>query len=245
MWVRVKSLKRWTVYKDSNVLGQFTAQEIRSKLREGVVDPFDLVAEEGSSIQLELVEVDEIFSEGLGGASTRPNTTQMESGPHSTALDKIKIPTSAKNTDLSDIARKAVDSSREGRGDKPENQLRLDITSEVKPEDPIDQEPGQDSITSPKPDGKSENQPKKRRVKSKTYILIDQQKKELGPLSAEEIQSLYMRGILSDSVKVKSQNTGKKVSVRQFLAVYSGKRIKVLSEKAGGEEEVLFEQGPE
>lgn len=38
-----------------------TSAEIRQALRDGVVDPFDLVSREGSALKVELVEVDEIF----------------------------------------------------------------------------------------------------------------------------------------------------------------------------------------
>ena len=50
-----------------------TAQEIRHALRAGSVDPFDLVAQEGSQIKTELVEVDEIFQE-----DTRANVSESE-----------------------------------------------------------------------------------------------------------------------------------------------------------------------
>lgn len=39
-----------------------TAAEIRRALREGVVDPFDLVCREGSQLRVEILEVDEIFT---------------------------------------------------------------------------------------------------------------------------------------------------------------------------------------
>lgn len=53
--------ERWLIYKNDQTLGPFTSEEVRNALRDGSLDPFDLVAREGSSVQRELLEVDEIF----------------------------------------------------------------------------------------------------------------------------------------------------------------------------------------
>lgn len=207
-----------------------TAQEIRSKLRDGAVDPFDLVSEEGSNIQVELVEVDEIFSEGINTEEDVNNSTVMELGPHRTGIDKIKISEPEADAKESSSSDDRPSSSAPVKHSAPDSFESSESSS-------IGLSRGQGSYSyvksAPKADAgsRSSQQSKKTKVKPKNYILVDQSKKELGPLSAEEIQSLYRRGILSDSVKVKSQSTGKKVSVRQFLAAYSGKRIKALSEK--------------
>lgn len=61
--------KRWHVYQGGKSIGLMTAHEIRHALRAGSVDPFDLVALEGSQIKTELVEVDEIFQEDTSAKS--------------------------------------------------------------------------------------------------------------------------------------------------------------------------------
>ncbi len=54
---------RWYVHKDNQAHGPYTAAELRASLREGRFDPFDHVNREGSKVRLELVEVDEIFTD--------------------------------------------------------------------------------------------------------------------------------------------------------------------------------------
>ena len=51
----------WKVYRESEILGPMSAAELRQALREGVVDPFDLVGKVGSKLRLELIEADEVF----------------------------------------------------------------------------------------------------------------------------------------------------------------------------------------
>lgn len=54
--------KRWTVYRRGEALGTFTAPEIREQLRKGALSTGDFVSAEGSALQQELIEIDEIFS---------------------------------------------------------------------------------------------------------------------------------------------------------------------------------------
>jgi hypothetical protein len=54
---------RWFVVKDKDKQGPFSAEEIRSALRDGRVMPFDMVVMEGSLVKRILVEVDEIFDQ--------------------------------------------------------------------------------------------------------------------------------------------------------------------------------------
>ena len=52
---------RWLIFSAGGQLGPWSASRIRDELRGGRIDPFDLVAIEGSQIKRPLVEVDEIF----------------------------------------------------------------------------------------------------------------------------------------------------------------------------------------
>lgn len=54
--------KRWTVYRRGEALGTFTAAEIREQLRKGALSTGDFAAAEGSAVQQELIEIDEIFA---------------------------------------------------------------------------------------------------------------------------------------------------------------------------------------
>ena len=53
--------KRWTVYRRGEALGTFTAPEIREQLRKGALSTGDFASAEGSALQQELIEIDEIF----------------------------------------------------------------------------------------------------------------------------------------------------------------------------------------
>lgn len=53
---------QWYIHQKNERLGPMTSLEVREALREGTVDPLDLVSREGSSVRIELYEVDEIFS---------------------------------------------------------------------------------------------------------------------------------------------------------------------------------------
>lgn len=70
------------------------------------------------------------------------------------------------------------------------------------------------------------------RKKIKQFYLIDGSRRTLGPVSAEEVLSLYQRGIVDDAVKIQKSENSKKIPVRQFVSSYSGKRVKALAEKA-------------
>lgn len=61
----------WKVYRNNQIVGVMDAAEIRQSLRDGLIDPFDHVSRDGSSVRVQLIEVDEIFEPdgGNGGAS--------------------------------------------------------------------------------------------------------------------------------------------------------------------------------
>ncbi len=99
--------KRWTVYRRGEALGTFTAPEIREQLRKGALSTGDFVAAEGSAVQQELIEIDEIFASGAdrdeflsdsprksrwakraeelnlqNAPPTRPNANRLKPGPN-------------------------------------------------------------------------------------------------------------------------------------------------------------------
>lgn len=60
--------QRWNVHRGEQVLGPYTAAEIRESLRLGTMSPFDMVSRDGTTVQRLLVEVDAIFD-----GSTEPD----------------------------------------------------------------------------------------------------------------------------------------------------------------------------
>lgn len=85
-------MNRWQVFRRGSYLGIMTAAEIRRALREGAVDPFDLVCREGSQLRVEILEVDEIFTAQEAGASD--GFTQIGSVPMPAAAASGMPPTS-------------------------------------------------------------------------------------------------------------------------------------------------------
>lgn len=53
--------KKWTVYRRGEPIGTFSAREIREELRKGVLQTTDFAAADGSTVQLQIIEIDDIF----------------------------------------------------------------------------------------------------------------------------------------------------------------------------------------
>ncbi|SMF47139.1 hypothetical protein [Pseudobacteriovorax antillogorgiicola] len=232
-------MKRWRVYKDGKDLGLKTAKDIRKALREGTIDPFDLVSAEGSNIKSELVEVDEIFREDTGVDHAPGGATSTQMGEPSQSQSK-----SQPQIDISEASppepeggqapkqqpKPATESRQKEEVKEPKPVSQKEVPKTEAPQTEVPREISKSPSDSSKKKRSSTLAPDKK--KSKQFYLIDDKKRVLGPVSAEEIQSLYRRGILSNSVKVQKSEQGKKVPVRQFIASYSGKRMKALADKA-------------
>ncbi|MCX6128937.1 MAG: hypothetical protein NTX25_07720, partial [Proteobacteria bacterium] len=64
---------------------------------------------------------------------------------------------------------------------------------------------------------------------TKRYYLISKEK-VIGPLNALEIQSLFNRNMLNKNVRVQKIGNEKTIPITQFIASYSGDRLKELAE---------------
>jgi type IV secretory pathway VirB10-like protein len=192
--------KRWNVYHGNDYLGLKTAKEIREALRQGTLDPFDKVSREGSNIREDLIEVDEIF---------------REAPPEPAALENIADTPATEGTVVADrsalIAAAASVGKSAGTGSKN------------KPK-PVD-----DSQDSENSEDFHQRNDTGTRNSAKRYYLIDREK-VLGPLSALEIQSLFNRNMLNKKVRVQKIGNEKTIPITQFIASYSGDRLKELAE---------------
>ena len=65
----------------------------------------------------------------------------------------------------------------------------------------------------------------------KNFLLERKDGKKMGPLSATEIQSLFYRGVLPNSVKVLKSGSDRKIKIRQFVAAYADSRLKSIANK--------------
>lgn len=193
--------ERWYVYKENGqTLGPLEPEEIRSALRDGSVDPFDLVAREGSSVRRELVDVDEIFASLDHGSPEVPPGeafASLEPGELGSEPREVREPTrvgdSAAQGDAGGAASGAHEAPapRKGRGEK-------------------------DS----KDKGRKKRRGRRRRDPSRFY-LMDKSGRVLGPVSASDINARFLKGALSRSVHVLKEGSEKKIPVQRFCEIYS------------------------
>ncbi|MBM4252387.1 MAG: hypothetical protein FJ146_10490 [Deltaproteobacteria bacterium] len=192
---------KWHIYKGNKELGVMTAEEIRAGLRDGSLDPFDTVARDGSSLRREIFEVDEIFS-----------VTAAVYDEMSTTAIKRQVPGNnefhEKDADLSGtgLGRSHPSNDRHAIG---EGQLHLATSA-------------QSTVRAKNAGDLGKKRGEARRPRNpKQYYLSDRDQKSMGPLSIDEIRSLFYRGVLPKDVRVMREGSTAQVSVGKFLAVYT------------------------
>ena len=231
--------QRWQVYQDNKLLGTMSASEIRRALREGELDPFDLVSKEGSSEKVELVEVDEIFQEESsqiskaheGFQSTPLPSAQWQTQtpqPPTKSNEQTQIasePTpEAPQNDTPAFSKREAEEATSSKLSLPEIDVKANIKRPSKKKDP-------QSKATQMPQRIQQGSYSLKR-KDKKFLLIDDKNRNLGPLTALEVQSLYHKGLLPKNVRVQRIGTDKKVAIRQFISAYSGKRMKALADQS-------------
>lgn len=168
-----------------------TAAEIRRALREGIVDPFDLVCREGSQLRVEILEVDEIFTaredEGAGDGFT-----QVSPMPMAAAANAM-----------------------------PPTSYVHHIHHQHFSPAPMPQPQSHPRSNHPRSHQPRAYEPLARRKSQKKFYLIDRNGRMLGPLAAGEIQSLATRGIVGRGVFVQKIGEMRRVSLGSFLSNYA------------------------
>lgn len=222
--------QKWQVFQGNRALGIMDAQQIRRALRSGELDPFDLVAKEGSQEKTELIEVDEIFQEELADDATHVPTESFQQAPLPSAQWQTPSPPSSEKTQI-------VNSTEPTQSKEPSfsKQEAEEATSNnlIIPDEP------KQAARPTKPKRQSTQMPQRLnqasyslKRKDKKFILIDEKNRNLGPLTALEVQSLYHKGLVPKNVRVQRMGTDKKVPIRQFISAYSGKRMKALADQS-------------
>lgn len=201
-------------------LGPFTAAEIRNGLRDGSMDPFDLVGREGSNLRVEMVEVDEIFvSEPAslgktGEGSDVATTTQIPK-------KEIAVAAAEEDTRLSQSQASSV--------------VLSDLTPAVSAvaEIQINQRPladalrnhhgvRQQSVAEKKIGARARKAAAPSPVRDPMrYHLIDRKGRSIGPISAREIVALFLKGVVDRSCFVIKNNINSRVPVEKFVMVYA------------------------
>lgn len=207
--------KRWYIFQESEKPRLMTAASIREALRNGNIDPFDIVSpEQNPEKKRELVNFPEIFQPSTESKKegdkpplqpfNEPTTVQAP-GPNfgqGTGFEKEKFDAIKPVLEIQE-SKKALSSSE--FGGEP------DYSSDV-----------QEKIQ-PRPTGK--------KLKKKNFFLHRKDGKKMGPLSATEIQSLFYRGVLPKSVKVGKSGSDRKIRIRQFVSAYADSRMKSIAVK--------------
>ncbi len=209
---------RWHIFKDGKAHGPYSAAEIRDQLREGDLDPFDLVAREGSSVRRELVEIDELFS-----------TSKAANGVGGEAGFEGNAPTESMGGGANGAARRTIDRLLAGEGQLPggfvppndvlNGNLHLASDEAVN----ATQVSNGAAVTRPPRSGtgSGSGSGKRRKKDAKHFNLKDPKGRVLGPLSANDIQGLFYKGVIDKNVLVLKQGSSAKVPVDRFVAVFA------------------------
>jgi hypothetical protein len=222
--------KRWFVHRNNQSMGPWTADAIRAALREGTIDPFDLVNAEGSPVMRELVEIDEIFqtenvdykdARGAAAAATTSISTTKKTQGGILALAEPNI-------------EKRVASNRTSTSSRPQDATFFTkLRGREKPKLRAPQPISEGNLTYDRAKSAMSESVGKY-SDPKRYFLIDARGRILGPKSAGEIQSLYYRGVLDQNVHVRKNQSDVSVSIVRFVEVYAqakggGKRAPVIA----------------
>ena len=199
----------WYIYKGSGQLGPFTAEAIRQGLREGTIDPFDMVGRDGSSLRREIVEVDELFVTQEPAYEEQDATAVRQPQGHDIPASSFgDIGFQDRSQDFSEITQP---NQRPGNAGIPAiggGPLHLAA-------DPQTTVRIADAKSPPR------NQSPRRQRTPKHYYVTDAGARMLGPLSLEEIRSLFYRGVLPQGARVMREGSSAQVPVSKFLAVFS------------------------
>lgn len=221
-------MKKWLVYKSGDLIGEMDARGIRQALRLGEVDPFDTVMPVGSNRKFEIVEVDEIFQDNDSGdasASDAENRTQIGTSRPSMTADFLNDAGNSNNVDMESTKIESPQLHTKGQKFDSEIRIQKPSTAAITPEL---QHQTRDAHTIMEARVHGAAPPRSVKKKIKRYFLIDKAKRVLGPVSGDEILSLYRRGIIANSVKVQVPDSDKKITIRQFISSYSGRKFKDL-----------------
>lgn len=199
--------KRWFIYRDDKPTGPYSALEIRQLLREGLVDPFDFVSQDGSQLKLELVEVDEIFSNENISYDASGSAAVGNGGFVAQIADRSY---SEKEQSRSFDSGLEVGNLTVARSSPPPT---LALASDIRKIG--------DSGNLPVPISQVYAAGKKKKRDPKRYHLIDPKGRVLGPLSPGEIQSLYYRGVVDKNVKVMRDGSNSAVAIAKFVSAYA------------------------
>ena len=191
-------IHRWHVVRDGKKIGEGTGEYIRQGLRDGMFDPFDQICRDGSSVMVNILEVDEIFEiQQAGSGENFVPPIKLENTP---ASDSEQPPPAQDNT-LTD------------KEAKPKKQRKKD---ENKSSSSRRKKNAQEKDNAVWDQSSAHNEFSQIGRKTKIYFVYNKQGSRLGLLSSDEILSLYNKRIIEEKMMV-VQKGAKPIPVKKFV----------------------------
>ena len=209
--------QRWLVHSGVEVFGPWTAEEVRSQLRAGRIDAFDLVSLEGSARKRPLVDVDEIFIN-----TARISAQQFSEGSQRTESRLIVVPPAVQdNLALKGGAsdndpQKALPSS----GHAPANtEFRPPRAFEALAAPSLTSAAARPASQSSPAKAAQQNAPSKGGV-VRRYILWIPGQNSQGPFTSREVLTLWYARKIPAETFVQKAGTSKRISIAHFAVFY-------------------------
>lgn len=207
--------QRWLVHSGAEVFGPWSAEEVRSQLRAGRIDAFDLVALEGSSRKRPLVDVDEIFM--TAGAKSAQQFSEASQRTESRVIAvpsaiqdnlAIKGKTSNNNPQQMELTSGQSPASTEFRPPRAFEALAApsltSATSRV----------ASDASSAPSDRGAGKGGVVRR------YVLWIPGQTHQGPFTSKEVLTLWYARKIPPLTLVEKAGTSNRISISNFAAFY-------------------------
>jgi hypothetical protein len=209
--------QRWLVHSGVEVFGPWTAEEVRSQLRAGRIDAFDLVSLEGSARKRPLVDVDEIFINTVGKSGQ-----QFSESSQRTESRLIAVPSSVQDN----LALKGKPSNQDPQqlstasGHSPANtEFRPPRAFEALAAPTLTSAAARPASQSSPATAAPQNAPGKNGV-VRRYILWIPGQNSQGPFTSREVLTLWYARKIPAQTFVQKAGTSKRISIAHFAVFY-------------------------
>ncbi len=209
--------QRWLVHSGVEVFGPWTAEEVRSQLRAGRIDAFDLVSLEGSARKRPLVDVDDIFINTVG------KSTQHFSESSQKTESRLIVAAPATQDNL---ALKGKPSNQDPQqvftasGHSPANtEFRPPRAFEALAAPTLTSAASRPASQSSPATASPQNAPSKGGVVRRYLLWIPGQNSQ-GPFTSREVLTLWYARKIPAQTFVQKAGTTKRISIAHFAVFY-------------------------
>lgn len=209
--------QRWLVHSGVEVFGPWTADEVRSQLRAGRIDAFDLVSLEGSARKRPLVDVDEIFiNTGRTSAQQFSESSQKTESRLIVAAPAIKDNLALKGQPSNQDPQQVLTAS----GHSPANtEFRPPRAFEALAAPTLTSAAARPASQSSPATAAPQNAPGKNGVVRRYLLWIPGQNSQ-GPFTSREILTLWYARKIPAQTFVQKAGTSKRISIAHFALFY-------------------------